>query len=224
MTRPRLIVHDDPAAPGAVNMQADRQLLEESEGFHLRLYGWSPFALSLGYFQTLDPSDEARMRAAGYDVVRRLTGGGAIFHAHELTYALAGPDGEGPFSGAVDASYRLVHDLLRTLFAEHGVRADYPDSAPRALSRREQPFLCFARCTALDLVVGDRKLVGSAKRRRGGRALQHGSIILRPHAENGAVAGLLEEAQAEIDLPALRADFAERLAHAGRFQIEKGAE
>lgn len=212
MTSSRLVLHDDPPADGAANMEADRRLLEEAEGFHLRLYGWSPFALSLGHFQDLDPREARRLRAAGHDIVRRLTGGGAIFHAHELTYALAGPDGEGPFAGAVDRSYRLVHDLLRGLVRDLGVPADYPSGAPRALSRRQQPFLCFARSTALDLVVGDRKLVGSAKRRRAGRALQHGSIILRAHPENGRVAGLLEEAREPVDLVAFRARFAEELA------------
>lgn len=220
MTAPLLHVHDDPAASGDTNMAADRRLLEEAEGFHLRLYAWSPFTLSLGYFQTLDPELEARMRAEGHDVVRRLTGGGAIFHAHELTYALAGPDGEGPFSGSVDASYRLVHDLLRDLIRDHGVPADYPDAAPRALSQREQPFLCFARSTALDLVVDGRKIVGSAKRRRGGRALQHGSIILRPHPENGAVAGLKERADVPVDIALLRQRITERIATASGLRLD----
>jgi lipoyl(octanoyl) transferase len=212
MTAPVLHFHDDAPASGAENMDADRRLLEEAEGFHLRLYSWSPFALSLGYFQDIDPAEKDRLRTAGFEVVRRLTGGGAIFHAHEITYALAGPDGQGPFAGSVEDSYRLIHDLLRDLFLELGVQADYPSAAPRALSRREQPFLCFARCTALDLVIDDRKLVGSAKRRRGGRALQHGSIILRPHPENGEVSGLLDAAPAAIDLAAFRRRFAAELA------------
>ncbi|MEZ6194232.1 MAG: lipoate--protein ligase [Planctomycetota bacterium] len=212
--RPALHVHDTGLASPAWNMAVDRALLESDRGPTLRLYGWRPSGLSLGHFQTLDPALEAHHRSAGHGIVRRLTGGGAIFHADELTYSLSGPDGVGPFAGPVDASYRRVHDVLLALFRDLGVEATYAEGAPRALSRREQPFLCFARSTALDLAVGSRKLVGSAKRRRGGRALQHGSIILRPHPENGEVAGLADLASSPIDREILGAAFARQLAAA----------
>ncbi len=202
-------------------MAFDEKLLDEAEDLVLRLYQWQPYAVSLGYFQRPDASLLAELKQAGLPCVRRMTGGGAILHADELTYSLAGPETHAPFDGDVENSYRFVHDAILEALRDYAdsfdtnadfpvdmnadfpvdmnadfpvdmnadfpvdMNADFPvgyaRAAPRALRHSEQPFLCFARSTALDLVAKGRKLVGSAKRRRRGRALQHGSILLSPH-------------------------------------------
>jgi lipoyl(octanoyl) transferase len=216
-----LRVITSPPAPPAANMALDEALLEVLGPTTLRLYSWSPFALSLGYFQELDPRLRSRYEGAGFAVTRRMTGGGAIVHAHELTYALAGSESEELFRGPVDASYRVVHEVLIATLAAIGLEARLASElgAPAALRRSQQPFLCFDRHAAMDVVAGGAKIIGSAKRRRGGRALQHGSIILRRHELGSDLPGIEDLAGRPVDAGALAAAFARRLAERLRAEL-----
>lgn len=177
------------------NMAVDAVLCDRSEGLALRLYGWHPHAVSLGYFQTLDPVDAESFKSEGFMLVRRSTGGGAIVHAHELTYSLSGSTDEAPFRGDVRESYRVVHDVLIALLRDLGVDAHYAEThgSPTALKRSEQPFFCFARSTALDVVTPRGKIVGSAKRCRDRRAVQHGSLIVSSHPRGIGQIGISDE-------------------------------
>ncbi len=190
-TAPRMRV--DPPLPPDENMRRDAELLDGDGPVRGRLYRWRPHGLSLGHFQAEAPREWLDALAdEDIVVVRRVTGGGAILHAQEVTYAIAGPDGVFPFDGPVHRSYRRIHELLITLFRSWGVEAALEACRPQALKRHEQPFLCFDRATSMDVMAGGRKLVGSAKRRRGGRALQHGSILLRAHAAQPGSVGILD--------------------------------
>lgn len=197
---------------GHENMAIDEALLEGDEHCVLRLYGWEPAALSLGHFQVEDERELQPFRDAGIDVVRRITGGGAILHAHELTYSLCGNVGEGPFAGGVEDSYTLVHEAWIRALSTFGVAAHHANSAPRSLRHVEQPFLCFSRSTKWDVIADGAKLIGSAKRERRGRALQHGSIVLRRHALGGPTAALDALAPAPIARADLVSAFARELA------------
>jgi lipoate-protein ligase A len=160
------------------NMALDAALLAAAPIATLRLYGWAPHAVSLGYFQ--DDAEAARARGAGMPLVRRMTGGGAIVHAHEVTYSLVLPEDHPALRGCdVKASYAVMHAPIRAALAAFGVATEV--RAEPVGSRAEQSFLCFARATELDLVADGRKIVGSAQRRRPGRILQHGSILLEDH-------------------------------------------
>lgn len=195
-------------------MALDDALLAAAPDLALRFYGWSPFGLSLGWFQEADAATVARAAAAGVDIVRRRTGGGAILHAREITYAIAGPEGEPPFDGDVSRSYSMVHDAIIAAAAQCGVFLRYAadHGAPGALKRAEQPFWCYARSTALDLVVDAGKVVGSAKRRRGGRALQHGSIVLLAHPLGPGQIGMADVLGRPIDPGVLAQRIAGQLA------------
>ncbi|HGY91789.1 MAG TPA: lipoate--protein ligase family protein [Planctomycetes bacterium] len=183
----------DPPLPPDENMRRDAELLDGEGPPRGRLYRWRPYGLSLGHFQKEAPADWLRTLAPDeVRVVRRVTGGGAILHAEEITYAVAGPDGAFPFDGPVHRSYEHVHTMLIELFRSWGVEAGLETCRPHALKRHEQPFLCFDRATSMDVMAGGKKLVGSAKRRRGGRALQHGSILLRAHPAQPHSVGLLD--------------------------------
>ncbi len=195
-------------------MAVDEKLLKSDEPCVLRLYGWDPVALSLGHFQEEDESLLRPFREARIDIVRRITGGGAILHAHELTYSLCGNVGEGPFSGGVEDSYTLVHDAWIRTLATFGVTAEHATDAPPSIRHTDRPFLCFSRATRWDVVAGGAKLIGSAKRERRGRALQHGSVILRRHPLGGPCAALDELAPAPIDRADLATTFARELAEA----------
>ena len=152
----------------------------------LRLYRWSEPTLSLGYFQAF--ADVARQGPAvrALPVVRRTTGGGAILHADELTYALV----VGCQTGhSQDASqlYECMHAVItagvEALAGRRGVvtSADAHDQAGESASTtgRGKPFFCFARRSRYDLLAGADKLAGSAQRRTRRAVLQHGSVILR---------------------------------------------
>ena len=166
------------------NMAVDAWLLATptaADDVTLRLYTWEPPALSLGYFQRVADVPAAAGRTPGVDLVRRTTGGGAIHHAHELTFSIAASLEHPLYRGPVADSYRRVHALIAEALAEFGVGAT-PRADRTAASDRSGTGLCFHASHPLDLGwdTGDgwRKGVGSAQRRKDGRVLHHGSIKL----------------------------------------------
>lgn len=175
---------DDPA-DGPTNMAADEWLAAEADrrgGMLLRFYGWSPTTVSLGAFQ---PIAEARAVAdiRGVPIVRRPSGGGAIVHGSDLTYAAAVPRSH-PWGGDPQAFYDALHGAMAAVLAEHGVVAApfRPAGGAPSGPEREDRFFCFDRRAAGDLVLpaaGDAKVMGSAQRRLAGVVLQHGSLLLR---------------------------------------------
>jgi lipoate-protein ligase A len=211
------LLHSWDAAPG-FNMALDEALLvlPRSEPT-LRFYTWRPAVLSLGYFQrAADVPNLERAKAA----VRRLTGGGAIHHANELTFSIGAPQEHPLYAGAVRGSYERVHAAIAEALAELGVSARLRGGEPLPTDRAAGG-MCFERSTALDLAWDDAKGVGSAQRRTRGRVLHHGSIKLGRSELDDSVATVRAHA------PELLAkSLAERLeaAFARRFRVsfEKG--
>jgi lipoate-protein ligase A len=163
----------------------------------LRLYTWEGPWLSLGYGQGEDPLCLARCRLGGVGLVRRVTGGAAVLHGSDLTYALAAPSSALPEGLA--AAYHLVSSAL--LEALRGVRVDAWRSVGPGLARSpgRRPFDCFLRPEAHEICAGPfpgRKLVGSAQRRVAGALLQHGSIRLTPDPPSAVAAAGLSHAAA----------------------------
>ena len=158
----------------------------------LRLYTWQPQALSIGYFQMAQDLDAERRKRPPLDFVRRSTGGAAILHAHELSYCICMPADGVPGKTATEMLYISAHKALIRALGRLGVRARMlgSDSTPTTPS---SPF-CFSNPSRFDVMVGERKIFGSAQRRQAGRILQHGSIPIGepenvPHAtsiETGA--------------------------------------
>lgn len=156
-------------------MGLDEALLESDEAPPtLRMYTWSPAALSLGYFQRWGDVPACAQAAA---VVRRITGGGAIHHAGELTFSIAAPLAHPLYSGPLAESYRRVHAAIAASLLPFGIDAS-ERGAGAPLSDRPGTGMCFHRSSALDLVWNGRKGAGSAQRRKGARVLHHGSIKL----------------------------------------------
>jgi lipoate-protein ligase A len=156
-------------------MAVDEALLASACGggpLTLRLYTWSGAWLSLGYGQTLPPARAEACARAGVGVVRRMTGGRAVLHGADLTYAVAAPESSLP--SGLQGSYALVSRALVRALAALGIAAD-PASAPAAPGG-PAPFDCFARAAEGEICVAGRKLAGSAQRRTGGGVLQHGSL------------------------------------------------
>ena len=121
-------------------------------------------------------------------MVRRWTGGGAIHHANELTFAIAAPLEHVLYRGPVAESYRRVHAIVIGALAAVGVTARLRgDDAPLA-SDRAGSGMCFHKSTPEDIVWDHAKGVGSAQRRRSGRVLHHGSIKLDTTELEGPIA------------------------------------
>ena len=162
---------------GAENMAIDAALLERADATgdaFLRLYRFDPPCLSLGRNEAAGSYDRAAIARLGVDVVRRPTGGGAVWHEHEVTYAVAAPSAA---FGGLRQAYHAIHTrlaaALRTLGADAALASDRQTAHPP-----HRPGPCFARPVGGEVLVRGRKLVGSAQVRRGGALLQHGSILL----------------------------------------------
>lgn len=175
----RLIIESKPRS-GPANMAVDEAIAEACATGEslptLRFYRWDPATISLGRNQPVADLDMPVIARAGFDVVRRSTGGRAILHTDELTYSVAAPADEPRAKGGVmDAYLRLSNALLAGL---NGL--DLPaDKAPgHVRAGADVSAACFEVPSAYEITSGGRKLMGSAQSRRAGYVLQHGSLPL----------------------------------------------
>lgn len=201
----RLSIWWDGAADGATNMAADEVLAAEAieRGMPVvRLSGWLSPTVSLGAFQGIaDARALAADVAARPALVRRPSGGGAIVHGTDITYAIAIPGGH-PWSREAAPLYRAVHGPLVTVLESFGLPARVHDKAGNDGPADSASFFCFSRRSPGDVVVdlsatvrggpqrpasdhahqnagANAKILGGAQRRLAGAVLQHGSLLLR---------------------------------------------
>ncbi|MBS1914275.1 MAG: lipoate--protein ligase family protein [Bacteroidetes bacterium] len=143
----------------------------------LRFYSWQPYTLSLGHNQSDAAIDRRGIDSKGYGIVRRPTGGRAVFHAEELTYAVAMPsNGDG-----IHATYsRITEAVMRGLEILGAHDLEFSRSQPdfREHYTLEESESCFSASALNELTWHGRKLLGSAQRRYGGVLLQHGSLLV----------------------------------------------
>ncbi len=181
MTAWRLLVTEP--LDGAANMALDEAILvSRIQGIApptLRFFSWNPPTISLGYGQRLDGINVAACRDLGVGLVRRPTGGSAIYHdtlEREVTYSVVARAGD--FEGSDDLleTYRWIGAGLTAGLRRLGVGAEMVPVRPSDPSA--PPAFCFARTGSYEVEVGGKKLVGSAQRRQGGAFLQHGSVLL----------------------------------------------
>lgn len=192
LTSDVLTVWEDEPSSGAVNMAADELLAEEVAsrgGLAVRLYRWNQPTLSLGGFQKLADA-EPLAGEAGLDLVRRPSGGGAILHGTDITYAAAVARGH-PLAGSPQQFYDALHGALVSMLQDAGIAASMftPDQAAGGApgeSSPDGPLLCFDRRAVGDVVIGPHKVMGSAQRRLAGSILQHGSLLVGQCDQAGA--------------------------------------
>jgi lipoate-protein ligase A len=191
-----LRVQIEPALTGAACMRGDAELLEahtDDTPVTLRLYTWIRPTVSVGFMQKPEELlDLDACSAGGIDVVRRPTGGRAILHWEEITYAVVASARDGRFGTNLASAHDVIGECLAAALGRLGIAAELsrPGRDPRRLGLR-QP--CFASTGRSELLVGGRKLVGSAQRRRAHAFLQHGSLLIGP-AHEGLV-DLLRDAR-----------------------------
>lgn len=174
------------AADGPEQMSRDEALLAIAGPPTLRLYRFDPPTVSLGCFQ-----DHAAIMPAlppGMPVVRRITGGGAIWHQHELTYCLAGIPGRDGLPAEVREVYPLLHGAILAALRRRGASLGLQRHAQGDRRYMAEP-RCFASPAAADLVqAAGAKVLGSAARVRGGRIILHGSLKLDGNPWDGTAA------------------------------------
>lgn len=178
-------------------MALDEALMESARlgRVTLRLYGWDPPCLSLGRHQRARGCyDEERAAARGVDIVRRPTGGRAVYHDREITYCVTAP---GRLWGSLRQSYARINRALYRGLSDLGVSVALAGDSEAELSERnrQRPRIsplaaraCFKDPLRGEVTVRDRKLVGSAQWRHDGVLLQHGSLLL--HDQQRRVDGL----------------------------------
>jgi lipoate-protein ligase A len=177
-------------ADGPANMAVDEVLLETAAASgvaSLRFYGWTEATLSLGYFQPAAVRSSNSLLAE-LPFVRRPSGGAALVHHHEVTYALALPPGS-LWQKRGESWIQRMHGVIGGALGTLGVTV-------RACCTGEEKklgdVLCFLDQTPCDLLLGAHKVVGSAQRKRRGALLQHGAILLAQSPHAPALPGLHE--------------------------------
>ena len=169
-------------APGHIQMALDLWLFNQHcLGLHpptLRFYTWSPAALSLGYHQSKFPNfwRQLSWNNQPIDLVRRPSGGRAVLHQGDLTYAVIASG----FAASRAEAYREICEFLIEGWRSLSISLDYGQPGRGYIHNPD----CFGTATAADLIMpnGD-KLIGSAQLRRGSAILQQGSMRLNPDPE-----------------------------------------
>ncbi len=174
---------DDGLLPAFWNMKIDyeraMQVEEKCALPMLRLYGWKPWAISLGANQKLEDFDPNKLQEFGVDIVRRPTGGRAVLHANELTYSIVIN-----VNGKLTPKdiYREIHlFIVRGLTRLGAYKLTFEKSQPnfRDYYKKEIASVsCFASSARYEIEWEGKKIVGSAQRIVGNTLLQHGSILL----------------------------------------------
>ncbi len=144
----------------------------------LRFYQWDPIAISLGYHQHNYPKhwNDLTFLGAPVALVRRPTGGRAVLHQGDLTYAVIASG----FANNRVESYRQICEFLIQGWRSLSQDLSYGNAVRGYIHNSD----CFATATGADLVLPTgQKLIGSAQKRSGQTILQHGSMRLTPNAE-----------------------------------------
>ena len=163
------------------NMKEDSALLADCDQSRIsptvRLYGWSKPAITIGYSQKAEAElDIVRCRELGVPIVRRPTGGRALLHANELTYAVVAPVSIPPFNRGLKATFQAVSEALLVGLQGLGIQGEINTSKQRSGATRSPA--CFASLNHCEITVDGKKLVGSAQKRTSRAFLQHGSLII----------------------------------------------
>lgn len=143
----------------------------------LRFYASDPAAVTMGYFQ--DAREEINIekcREAGIDIARRITGGRAVFHSHELTYSVTATRQEEIFPADIAGTYKIISQCIARGLNDLGINAGLAKEG-RAPGRAVKA-CCFSTPLQNELLVNGRKICGSAQVRKRGGFLQHGLLLL----------------------------------------------
>jgi lipoyl(octanoyl) transferase len=170
-----------------LNMAIDELLLEKAQKNILpllRIYNWNCPAVSIGYVQNYQAAPQQ-----GYSIVRRMTGGGVVYHDQDLTYTLIIPPSHPICTMNRTESYRIVHRAVKHALEHFGIKVTLADDEPPPTDRATMQ--CFVTPTRYDVIGDGKKYAGSAQRRTRNGILHQGSITLT--ATNGQAKKLQQQ-------------------------------
>jgi lipoyl(octanoyl) transferase len=144
----------------------------------LRLYGWDPPAITIGRYQAMDCIDIVACREDGVEIVRRVTGGGAIFHDNEITYSVVWPDAGIDRPGGIDRTFETINAFILEAYRSLGLDPAYAKDHQRQGNSPGRTQFCFSGNELYDILIEGKKIGGNAQRRVRGAVLQHGCIPL----------------------------------------------
>ena len=167
---------------GATQMAIDRSILEHAVELGrptMRVYCWQPHCISIGYHQDEEVLDLKKCKESGIDVVRRPTGGRAVFHAEEVTYSVIIPKDYNLSVSSISEIYNLISRGLARGIQKLGIPAELQKRSLNlhAHYKTSESVSCFSAAARHEVLVNGRKLIGSAQRRLVQGVLQHGSIL-----------------------------------------------
>ncbi len=181
--KPSLRIINDGSAGTEFNMAADLHLFETCSSvstIYVRFYEWNPASITLGYMQK--PAEILDLDACARDGIRwirRVTGGRAVLHKEDLTYSCIFPTHLTMMGASVAETYALISRCLAHGLEEFGIPCTGHDTAlDTAQARREVKLPCFLTPNRDEVMVENKKLIGSAQKRSKDAVLQHGSIPL----------------------------------------------
>ncbi|WP_053228276.1 lipoate--protein ligase family protein [Spirochaeta cellobiosiphila] len=168
------IIEHNPSL-GQFNMDFDQQMIDEYSIDHIprfRLYGWSPPTISVGRFQNVEQDFPV-------SVVRRMTGGGAIYHHNELTYSLVCAPSDLGNPKTVKKAYESITGFIIRFYSLLGLNAYYAkDEQVQNFELGAKTWTCFEGREEYDILIQGRKIGGNAQKRSRDLIFQHGSIPL----------------------------------------------
>ena len=157
----RLLITENKTA--YTNMAIDRAVLvaniKKIVPPTVRFFTWNPPAISIGYFQSLDDEVDLEVcRKLGVDYVRRITGGGAVFHDNELTYSIVIPESHPQIPKNIIDSYKRICGAIMKGLDKLGIDSKY--------------------FPINDILTNNKKISGNAQTRKSKTVLQHGTILM----------------------------------------------
>jgi lipoate-protein ligase A len=181
------IIEEDFDKSAAYHMARDLELAERLRDDPtapnvLRFYTWKPYAISLGYQQDESSIDTDACKKASIDIIRRPTGGRAVYHSEELTYAviMRFEPGEGIYAVHNKIAEALL-EMLQPVCDNKLQLTSARDTTPIREAYKSGTLTniaCFTSTARYEITYNGKKVVGSAQRRFGNAVLQHGSILL----------------------------------------------
>jgi len=155
-----------------INMAIDEALTLLCTGPILRFYEWNP-SVSIGYNQSTKEINLEYCKNNNISIVRRITGGKAVFHDKELTYSFMIPKNCNVLSEDLIQSYKQISEALVLGIEKIGIKTTI-----KKMNEKIKSEICFNSSNWYELKINEKKIAGSAQRRLNGKILQHGSILL----------------------------------------------
>lgn len=156
------------------NMAIDEALLHLCKTPTLRVYGWKPAAISVGYSQNIrEEINLKNCKKFGIKIVRRVTGGKAVFHDKEITYSFILPETANLLPYEINESYKIIANALIISLKKIGINTEM-----KKIPEKIKTAMCFNSSNWYELLVNNKKISGSAQRRFNGKILQHGAILI----------------------------------------------